>query len=230
MSPSRIRLVPLCAWLLLCVPVLASAQSLGTFRWQLQPFCNVVTVNVIQQGGIYTLDGSDDQCGAAAHATVAGTAILNPNGSVGIGLRIVTAPSGQAVTISAAISMTTLSGQWRDSLGHAGTFAFNQHTTGSPRPDPGTDAYYVFPGHNFATGFALLVVPVPAAVAQRSAWSVSMTYEPLRRDYLIPGPGVGGATTYRVSVEPGATQATIFIDRAGPGEVYSAIKVLRTTR
>ena len=32
----------------------AEAQSLGTFRWQLQPFCNVVTVNVTQQGAVYT--------------------------------------------------------------------------------------------------------------------------------------------------------------------------------
>ncbi len=28
----------------------ANAQTLGTFRWQLQPFCNVVTVTVIQHG------------------------------------------------------------------------------------------------------------------------------------------------------------------------------------
>lgn len=34
------------------------AQSLGTFRWQLQPFCNVVTVIVTQQGAVYTTDGT----------------------------------------------------------------------------------------------------------------------------------------------------------------------------
>ena len=44
----------------------ADAQSLGTFRWQLQPFCNVVTVNVIQQGAVYTLDGSTTS--AAPHS------------------------------------------------------------------------------------------------------------------------------------------------------------------
>ena len=40
------------------------AQSLGSFSWQLQPFCNYLTVTVTQQGSLYTLDGYDDQCGA----------------------------------------------------------------------------------------------------------------------------------------------------------------------
>ena len=40
----------------------AQAQPLGTFTWQLQPFCNVVTVNLTQQGAVYTMDGFDDQC------------------------------------------------------------------------------------------------------------------------------------------------------------------------
>ncbi len=29
------------------------AQPLGTFRWQLQPFCNIVTVAVTQNGAVY---------------------------------------------------------------------------------------------------------------------------------------------------------------------------------
>ncbi len=54
--------------------VSATAQPLGTFRWQQQPYCNVFTVSVEQNGGIYTLDGFDDQCGAAVRAAVAGLA------------------------------------------------------------------------------------------------------------------------------------------------------------
>ena len=46
----------------------AEAQSLGTFQWQLQPYCNLVTVTVTQNGGLYTLDGYDDQCGAPTRA------------------------------------------------------------------------------------------------------------------------------------------------------------------
>ena len=34
----------------LIVAVAAEAQSLGTFRWQLQPYCNVITVTVVQDG------------------------------------------------------------------------------------------------------------------------------------------------------------------------------------
>ena len=50
------------------------AQPLGTFTWQLQPFCNVVTVNLTQQGAVCTMDGFDDQCGAAQHAPFVGLA------------------------------------------------------------------------------------------------------------------------------------------------------------
>jgi hypothetical protein len=39
------------------VPATASSQPLGTFRWQLQPFCNVITVSVTQNGAVYTLGG-----------------------------------------------------------------------------------------------------------------------------------------------------------------------------
>lgn len=38
----------------------ASAQPLGTFTWQLQPFCNVVTLQVTQQGALYTAEGFDE--------------------------------------------------------------------------------------------------------------------------------------------------------------------------
>ena len=46
----------------------ALAQPIGTFQWQLQPYCNALTVTVVQSGGVYTLDGFDDQCGAAVRA------------------------------------------------------------------------------------------------------------------------------------------------------------------
>ncbi len=49
--------------------VSATAQPLGTFRWQLQPYCNVLTLNISHRGGIYTLDGTDDRCGAAQTAS-----------------------------------------------------------------------------------------------------------------------------------------------------------------
>jgi len=112
------------------------AQSLGTLRWQLQPFCNVVTLNVNQQGAVYTLDGYDDQCGAAQRAPLVGLATPNPDASIGFGLNVVTVPGGRGVQIEARIVLATLSGTWSDSAGNSGTFAFGATTGGSPRPAP----------------------------------------------------------------------------------------------
>ncbi|MDH4064148.1 MAG: tail fiber domain-containing protein [Acidobacteriota bacterium] len=111
----------------------AAAQPLGSFTWQLQPFCNRVTVTVTQNGSIYTLDGTEDQCGAPQKAPLVGVAAPNPDGSIGFGLNIV-APSGQPVPVQARISIATLSGTWSDNAGNGGTFAFGANTGGSARP------------------------------------------------------------------------------------------------
>jgi hypothetical protein len=115
----------------------ASAQVIGTLRWQLLPFCNVVTLSVAAQpGAVFTLDGFDDQCGAGQRASVAGTAFLNPDGTVGIGLTTVLSPGGTFVHVEARISLVTLAGPWRDSAGNAGTFmlATGDGTGGPARP------------------------------------------------------------------------------------------------
>ena len=110
---------------IVCVlaPALAFAQTIGRFRWQLHPYCNVVTLTVTLNSGVYTLDGFDDQCGAAQRASVAGTAFLNPDGSVGIGLAIVTAPSGAPLAKIAALPVTTWSFIEAPGIRHAGPMA-----------------------------------------------------------------------------------------------------------
>jgi hypothetical protein len=111
----------------------AAAQPVGTFRWQLQPNCNIVTLSVTQQGEVYTLDGFDDQCGAATRASVVGTAFLNADGAVGIGLTTVLAPGGTPVHIDARIDLASLGGPWRDSAGNSGTFVLTPGAgTGGP--------------------------------------------------------------------------------------------------
>src|SRR5690348_6377635 len=90
----------------------ASAQDIGTFRWQLQPFCNIVTVQVTQVGGIYRLEGTDDQCGAATVAPVIGIAAINPTGSIGLGLTHVTTPGGVPVHVDALVTLPGASGTW----------------------------------------------------------------------------------------------------------------------
>lgn len=115
----------------------ASAQPIGTFRFQLQPFCNTVTLTVVQAGEIFTLDGFDDQCSASTRASVVGTAFFNPDASIGIGLTTIATPGGGPVHTDVALSLSTLGGPWRDSAGNSGTLVFNPGAVGGqPRPVP----------------------------------------------------------------------------------------------
>jgi hypothetical protein len=117
----------------------AYAQPLGVFSWQLAPFCNVVTVTVTQQGGTFTLDGYDNQCGAATRAAVVGTAFPNPNGAIGIGLSVVATPGAAPVHVDVSLDLATIGGPWRDSFGNTGTFVFSPPAPapGVPRPATG---------------------------------------------------------------------------------------------
>jgi len=128
-------------WSVLAWPAAAQPpQSVGTFRWQLQPYCNIVTLTVTQTGGIFTLDGFDDQCDGATRAPVTGMAVPNPDGTVEIGLSIVSSPGAAPVHVAVPIGLATLGGPWKDSAGNAGMFAFtrDQGTGGSPRPATAT--------------------------------------------------------------------------------------------
>jgi hypothetical protein len=148
-------------------PPAAQAQSLGTFKWQLQPYCNVVAVTITQQGGVYALDGVDDQCGGPQAAAASGTAFLNPDGTIGLGFSIVPSPSGAPVTVDASISVSTLSGSWRDSAGHAGTFSFapGGGTGGAPRPVvSGIGGIGVGSGLTLSTGANATLAVDPTAI------------------------------------------------------------------
>ncbi|MGE0463981.1 MAG: hypothetical protein AB7Q16_21650 [Vicinamibacterales bacterium] len=137
----RTRIVPALVGLgLLAAHSAASAQPLGVFQWQIQPFCNVIRLDVTQEGGLFTLRGTDDQCGLPQQAGVVGLAFQNPDGTIGFGLTIVTAPGGVAVHLDAAISLSSLSGTWRDSAGNTGAFVFTPGAGqgGPPRPAPVT--------------------------------------------------------------------------------------------
>ena len=129
-------LIPLLA--LLLVPALpASAQPvpMGVFTWQLAPYCNVLSLTTSQDGAVYTFDGTDNQCGASTVATARGLAVINPNGTVGIGLTIVTSPGGLPVHVQGTIDMGSLGGPWTDDHGNSGTLVFAPAApTGVPRP------------------------------------------------------------------------------------------------
>ena len=195
----------------------ATAQPLGTYRWQIQPHCNVLTINVTQQAGIYTLDGTDDRCGEAQAASVVGIAFLNPNGLVGFGLTVVL-PGGSPVHIEAAIDISSLSGSWRDSAGNSGAFVFT--------PGPGIGgtqrlvsagglaansvaAVHILPG---AVGAAALA---PDAVSGNNIVDLSIT----TRDILDP-PGAAFSSgdqemAFELDVDTVVRQVTITAPRPG---------------
>lgn len=140
MALIRVRLLGVA--LLLMLSTAAAAQSLGTFRWQLQPFCNVVTVQVTQVAGVYRIEGTDDQCGAETVAPVVGVAALNPTGSITLGLNQVTTPAGVPVHVNAVVTLPGASGTWRDSAGNAGAFVLTPGVgiAGPVRPPAGIGA------------------------------------------------------------------------------------------
>jgi hypothetical protein len=120
------------AFLMLSAPVYGQ-QVIGTFSWQTQPYCNVLTLTVIQQGAVYQLLGTDNLCGAG-NAPVSGTAVPSAGG-VAFGLTV-SLSSGRASQISAAINLITLSGTWADADGNTGPLVFAGNSGGSPRPAP----------------------------------------------------------------------------------------------
>lgn len=111
----------------------ADAQTIGTFRWQLSPFCNVVSLTIIQQGSSYQLTGTDDGCGTGGIAPATGTALVASASSVVMGFSVIS-PTGGSRQYSATINLTNFNGTWADGDG-SGTFSFNPvlPAVGTPR-------------------------------------------------------------------------------------------------
>ncbi len=222
--PSPRLTLALCAALLaLAHPTLrAQGTLLGSFRWQLQPFCNVVTVNLIQQGAVYTMDGFDDQCGAAQRAPLVGMATPNPDGSITVGLTIVTAPGGRAVQVAARLSLPSVSGTWNDSAGNGGVFAFNASSGGSPRPSPSLPGSAIAPGTITSTQLAAGIFGGSGGattVARSDHLHDDRYYTKTQSDaaaaVVIEGAGVSIPATLAAQINHVAIQETIVTPRAG---------------
>lgn len=138
MSIRRLFASLFCAGALLAVTSPAAAQPIGTFRWQLAPYCNVVTLAVTVAGSGYRLEGTDDQCGAATRAAAIGTAFVNADGAIGLGFTVVTGGAAP-VHVSARVTAPSFGGTWRDSAGDAGALVFNPPApaAGPPRAPTG---------------------------------------------------------------------------------------------
>jgi hypothetical protein len=133
----KLRLLPLALITAVAFAVPAGAQSLGTFRWQLQPFGSILNLNVTQQGSIYLLNGFEFQCGGNPSLPAWGVAVPQANGGVFIGVTTIT-NGGHGLHTRAFINLSDFSGGWADNANQSGTFAFNPGVTcpGSPRVDP----------------------------------------------------------------------------------------------
>jgi hypothetical protein len=134
MSSSKWRLL-LCAVMLAIAHQRAEAQALGTFRWQLAPYCNTLTLAIEARGEFFALQGYDDMCGGPKRGGATGTAQTNSDGTIGLSISVVR-PDGFSVQHVATVTPAALTGTWTDEYGNAGTFSFNAPSpaTGSPRP------------------------------------------------------------------------------------------------
>ncbi len=115
----------------------AWAQPLGTFRWRTEPYCNILTLAISQDGSVFTLDGFDDPCDGHPRLPLNGVAIPQADGSITLGLNVLSVQGGAPVTLEATVNLPTVNGTWRDSAGNTGTLTFNPlGASGSPRPFP----------------------------------------------------------------------------------------------
>ncbi len=154
----------------------ADAQTLGSFRWQLRPYCNVVTLTVTAVDGNYRLEGTDDQCGGATDkASAMGTAFPNPDGTIGFGLTIVATPGGVPVHVDAALAAGRFDGTWRDSAGGRGDFVLTPGAgnggSARPLPTPGVPSTIVLPSAGGFVAAGAQGAPIPATGAgTRMMW------------------------------------------------------------
>ncbi len=120
----------------LFLPGVSAAQVFGTFTWQMQPYCNRVTLTLTSTPAGFTLDGSDDACGGNTGGA-SGMAVFTPAGTVAVNFTVVTTPAARGVHVSGVVNPGTGSGTWTDSVGNSGTFALAGATPGLPaRPIP----------------------------------------------------------------------------------------------
>ena len=134
--------------LMLAAP--ARAQTIGTFRWNVAPFCSVINLTVTQHGSVYALHGFEEQCGGNPRLPVYGVAILQADDTIWMGLTTIF-DFGNGLHTQATM-LSNFSGSWRDNANQTGTWVFNPGpTTGGPRippiePDQRSGSSSVFPG------------------------------------------------------------------------------------
>ena len=111
----------------------AGAQVLGTFRWRMAPYCNVLTLTAVQYGPAIQVSGFDDKCGLQPRDPVTGSVFLD--GAAGVGHLGLIDTDGLTSTIRFTVNLSSLSGTWVDNSDRGGDFTFNPSAApGDMRP------------------------------------------------------------------------------------------------
>ncbi|MGD9905886.1 MAG: hypothetical protein AB7U83_20630 [Vicinamibacterales bacterium] len=169
----------------------ASAQVFGTFSWQMQPYCNTVTLTLTSVTGNFTLDGSDDMCGAAKKGSASGIGVFNPDGTVGLNFTIVL-PTGNTVAVATSVSPANGQGTWSDDAGNSGTFAFFGATPGLPvRPGPQVHFRSGGIGAQAITGGITVITSFTGAPVENVGGG---TFTPATGVYVVPRAGTYALT------------------------------------
>lgn len=143
----------------------SSADELGTFRWRFAPFCNVITLTVVQDGAALLLSGVDDDCGFTNGSPATGTLFVQ--GGIVTGQVTIVAQTGSAGAVAVhnwiQISLGNGSGNWYDDFGNSGSFTFNPSAApGSQRPLAREAWAYVISSGAFHASSGNLQVTHPA--------------------------------------------------------------------
>lgn len=107
----------------LMLPAISAAQTIGTFHWRMGPYCNTLTLTVVQDAAGIRLQGYEDLCDSIyLPEPVEGSAVLASDGTAMVGLN--TSIPGQSTNeggrVVLRIDTTTLNGSWQDDLGRSG--------------------------------------------------------------------------------------------------------------
>ncbi len=121
-------LFPLMLAAMLFAAAPASAQTIGTFRWRLEPLGSVLNLTITQQGSLFLVHGFEAQCGGNLSLPVSGVIILQESGQAFLGLTSIN-ELGRGIHTRAYVNTTTFNGTWADNTGY-----FDQPFTFNPAP------------------------------------------------------------------------------------------------
>jgi hypothetical protein len=97
---------------------------IGTFHWQLQPYCNTLSLTVVQEGSQFRVQGTESCDAADVSQPVQGVATADPAGTIYFSVRT-SFPGGsssEGTWVWASLSLATLNGTWQDDADRRGQF------------------------------------------------------------------------------------------------------------